>query len=51
MTLILNTHLLSFTGLVVCIYNFSGEWLQLFLKYPLFPLPIDKPKLQNLTLP
>ena len=28
MTLILNTHLLSCTDFVVCIYNFSGKWLQ-----------------------
>ena len=28
MTLTFNTHLLSFTELVVCIYKFSGHWLQ-----------------------
>ena len=36
MTLTFNTKLRSFTEFVVCIYKFSGNWLQLFLKYPLF---------------
>ena len=30
--LLLNTNLLSFTELVVSIYQFSGHWLQQFLK-------------------
>ena len=36
MTLTFNTQLLSFNELVVCIYKFSGHWLQHFFKYPLF---------------
>ena len=52
MNLTFNTHLLSFTELVVCIYKFSGHLLQWFLRYPLFShFPIAKPKLPNLTLP
>ena len=47
-----NTHLLSFTELVVCIYKFSGHWLQQFLKFPLFSHYLtEKPLLLNLTLP
>ena len=42
----------SFSELVVCIYQFSGHCLQKLLKYPLFsPFSIEKPKLQNLTMP
>ena len=52
MTLTFNTYLPSLTQLVVCIYQLSGHRLQKFLKSPLFSLfPIEKPKLQNLTLP
>ena len=51
MTLTFNTHLSSITQLVVCIYQLSGHRLLYFLKNPLFSLfPIEKPKLQNLTL-
>ena len=51
-TLTFKTHIPSLTHLAVCIYQFSGHRLQLFLKNPLFSLfPIEKPILQNLTLP
>ena len=52
MTLNFNTQLPSITQLVVRIYYLSGHRLLYFLKNPLFSLfPIEKPKLQNLTLP
>ena len=52
MTLTFNTHISSYIQLDVCSYYFSGHWLQLFLKTPLFSFfPIEKPKLPNLTLP
>ena len=48
MILALNTNFISFTELVVCIYQFSGHWLQQFLKYPLFSaFPIEKLKLEK----
>ena len=44
---------LSFTELVVCITIFHATGFNNFLKYPLFShyFPIEKPELQNLTLP
>ena len=52
MTLTFNTHIPSFSQLVVCIYQLSGHRLQQFLKNPLFSLfPTEKPKFPNLTLP
>ena len=49
MTLTLN-NLLSFTEVVVCIYQFSGHWLQYLLKYPLFSLfPIENLSYKILT--
>ena len=52
MTLTFNTHTPSYIHFNVCYYQFSGDWLQQFLKNPLFSLfRIEKPKLPNLTLP
>ena len=52
MTLTFITNISSYIQLDVCSYYLSGHWLQSFLKNPLFSLvPIEKPKLPNLTLP
>ena len=52
LTLYTHIHVSSLTQLVICIYKISGHRLQKFQKNPLLSLfPIEKPKLQNLTVP
>ena len=51
MTLTLNTNLLSFTELVVCIYQIFRPLAVAVSEISIvFLFPIEKPRLQNLTL-